>query len=197
MLILASASPRRREMLERVGISVTVMPADIDEQEHPREAPGDYVMRVARSKAIALGQRLVDEQRPVLAADTTVTINGNILGKPTDGVDAARMLHQLSGRTHHVLTAFALYRGGVSVTEQVVITDVQFVPLSAAWVSGYVASGEWRGKAGGYALQGIAAAMVSAVHGSVTNVIGLPLAEVLIALQAVGVPAQFANGIPQ
>jgi septum formation protein len=178
MLILASASPRRREMLERVGISVTVMPADIDEQEHPREAPGDYVMRVARSKAIALGQRLVDEQRPVLAADTTVTINGNILGKPTDGVDAARMLHQLSGRTHHVLTAFALYRGGVSVNEQVV-------------------SGEWRGKAGGYALQGIAAAMVSAVHGSVTNVIGLPLAEVLIALQAVGVPAQFANGIPQ
>ena len=189
-LILASASPRRRELLERVGLALEVRPADVDETPLPGEPPRAYVARVARAKAQALA-------RPgawVLAADTTVTIDGAILGKAADGAEAAAMLRRLSGRVHEVITAFTLL--GDAARDEVVASEVAFVALDEPTIAAYVASGEWRGKAGAYAIQGIGAALVREVRGSVTNVIGLPLAEVLAALRAAGGPTpDLARGI--
>jgi len=189
-LILASASPRRRELLERVGLALEVRPADVDETPLPGEAPRAYVARVARAKAQAIA-------RPgawVLAADTTVTIDGAILGKAADGPEAAAMLRRLSGRVHEVITGFTLL--GDAARDEVVASEVELVALDEPTIAAYVASGEWRGKAGAYAIQGIAAAFVRSVRGSVTNVIGLPLVEVLDALRAVGTPgARLAHGI--
>jgi septum formation protein len=191
MLILASASPRRRELLERVGIAIEVIPADVDETPRAGEAPRAYVARIADAKVRA-GAR---SGRWVLAADTTVTIDGEILGKAATGDDAAAMLRQLSGRVHEVITAFALE--GHRPQRGVVATEVEFSTIDDAAIAGYVASGEWRGKAGAYAIQGIAAAFVRAVRGSVTNVIGLPLAEVLDALHAAGAPGpEWAHARP-
>jgi septum formation protein len=198
LLLLASASPRRRELLERVGLAIEVDPANIDERPHDHEAPDAYVARIARSKATAIARGRAD--RWVLAADTTVTLDGEIFGKAETPEEAAAMLRRLSGRTHQVLTAFAVIgeRGGQAcVREGLVASDVAMIELDAATVADYVASGEWRGKAGAYALQGIAAALVREVRGSVTNVIGLPLAEVLAALREVGAPLpRLAAGIP-
>lgn len=189
-LILASASPRRRELLERVGLALEVRPADVDETPLPGEAPRAYVARVARAKAQAIA-------RPgawVLAADTTVTIDGAILGKAADGAEAAAMLRRLSGRVHEVITAFTLI--GEAARDEVVASEVAFVALDEPTIAAYVASGEWRGKAGAYAIQGIGAALVREVRGSVTNVIGLPLAEVVAALREAGGPApDLARGI--
>jgi septum formation protein len=190
-LLLASASPRRRELLERVGVPLEVRPADVDEDPRAGEAPDAYVARIARDKAHAV-------TRPggqfVLAADTTVTIDGAILGKAATGEEASGMLRVLSGRVHQVITAFAIVGDDV-LREGLVATDVAVVPIDAAAIADYVASGEWRGKAGAYAIQGIAAAFVRSVRGSVTNVIGLPLVEVLDALRAVGAPsARLAHG---
>ncbi len=197
VLVLASASPRRRELLERVGLALTVRPADVDEQALAGEDPGAYVARIARAKAAAVA-RAPDEW--VLAADTTVTIDGAILAKAGSPDEAAAMLRQLSGRTHQVLTAFAIAgeQGGAPVRrEALVATDVTFITLDDATVADYVACGEWRGKAGAYAIQGIGAALVAGVRGSVTNVIGLPLVEVLAALRDAGGPtARFAAGAP-
>lgn len=196
-LVLASASPRRREMLERVGISVEIQPADIDETPRPGEDPESYVARIARGKAEAIGRR---SGRWVLAADTTVTINGEILGKAESPDEAAAMLRRLSDRTHRVLTAFVLLgeRGGEPhLREQVVASQVSIAELDAATIADYVACGEWRGKAGAYAVQGIAAGLVTGVNGSVTNIAGLPLAEVLAALREVGGPLpRFTAGNP-
>lgn len=191
-LILASASPRRREMLERVGVAIEVLPADIDETPHGREDPQAYVARIAVAKATVLAA--AHPTRWVLAADTTVTIDGTILGKAEDGAEAAVMLRQLSGRTHLVITGFAI--AGPTARVATVTSEVDVVALDEAMIADYVASGEWRGKAGAYAIQGIAAAFVRNVRGSVTNIIGLPLVEVLEALRAVGAPsARLANGI--
>jgi septum formation protein len=196
-LLLASASPRRRELLERVGLALEVHPADVDERPHDGEAPDVYVARIARAKAIAIPRR---SDLWVLAADTTVTLDGAILGKAESPEEAAEMLRRLSGRTHQVLTAFVVLgeRDGRScVRDGLVSSDVAMVELDAATVADYVASGEWRGKAGAYALQGIAAALVREVRGSVTNVVGLPLAEVLAALREVGAPLpRLAAGVP-
>lgn len=196
-LLLASASPRRRELLERVGLRIEVRPADVDETPLAGEPPAVYVARVARAKAEAIA-------RPagawVLAADTTVTVDGDILGKAADPAEAAAMLRRLAGRAHQVMTAFALAgeRAGQPVLrEGVVVTDVVFIELDDAAIADYVASGEWQGKAGAYAIQGIGAALVARVVGSVTSVIGLPLAEVLAALREVGgPPARLATGAP-
>ncbi|HEY1814178.1 MAG TPA: Maf family protein [Kofleriaceae bacterium] len=188
-LILASASPRRRELLERVGVPIEVAPADVDETPHDREDPRAYVVRIADAKARAAAR----PGRFVLAADTTVTIDGAILGKAADGAEAAAMLRRLSGHVHQVITAFAI----TGLATRTIATDVEMLALDDAAIADYVASGEWRGKAGAYAIQGIAAAFVRAVRGSVTNVIGLPLAEVLEALVEAGAPsAQLAKGIP-
>ena len=196
-LLLASASPRRRELLERIGVAIEVHPADVDERAEDGEAPEAYVARIARAKAIAIARR---SDLWVLAADTTVTLDGAILGKAESPEEATRMLRWLSGRTHQVLTAFVLVgeRDGRScVREGLVSSDVAMVDLDAPTLADYVASGEWRGKAGAYAIQGIGAALVREVRGSVTNVVGLPLAEVVAALREVGAPQpRLAAGIP-
>lgn len=185
-LVLASASPRRQELLTRVGLVFNIQPADIDETPHRGEAPRDYVVRMAREKvqaAARLGQF-------TLAADTTVVQGDMILGKAANDAEARAMLTQLSQGPHVVYTAFALADDTRVVHEEVVATTVHW-QATPAQVDAYVASGEWRGKAGAYALQGIGAALVSSIEGSVTNVVGLPLFEVLRALAAQGVTARF------
>lgn len=192
-LLLASASPRRRELLERVGITLEVRPADIDETPLPDEDPSLYVARIAGEKARAVTRR---PGQWVLAADTTVTIDRKILGKAGSPGEAKQMLQPLSGRVHQVITAFTLL--GDSHHDGLVASDVEMIAMTDELIADYVASGEWRGKAGAYAIQGIGAALVREVRGSVTNVIGLPLVEVLAAMRAVGAPsASFARGVPQ
>jgi septum formation protein len=196
-LLLASASPRRRELLERVGVPIEVRPADVDEAPLHAEDPSAYVTRIARAKAHAVMRR---PGQWVLAADTTVTIDRLILAKADSPEEAAAMLRTLSGRVHQVITAFTLVGDidDVPFTEdRLIASDVAMIELSDGTLAEYVASGEWRGKAGAYAVQGIGAALVREVRGSVTNVIGLPLVEVLEALRAVGAPsARFSSGIP-
>lgn len=192
MLILASASPRRKELLERVGVEVVVRPAAVDESMLPGEAPLAYVRRVAAAKAAAVA---LPENAWALAADTIVAADGVVYGKATGESDAARMLRALAGRTHQVTTAVVL-RGPTDHALEVT-TAVELVACDEAAIADYVASGEWRDKAGAYAVQGIAAALVRAVHGSITNVIGLPLAEVVALLRATGAAeVAFARGRP-
>ena len=195
-LVLASASPRRREMLERIGLAIEVHPGDVDERVTPGEAPGAYVARIARAKA----DSAPCGARWVLAADTTVTLDGAILGKAESAEHAADMVRHLAGRTHQVLTAFVLIGRRDDVErrrEGVVSTDVALIDLDAETVADYVASGEWRGKAGGYAIQGIGAALVREIRGSVTNVVGLPVVEVVAALRELGGPLpRFSAGVP-
>jgi septum formation protein len=184
-LILASASPRRLELLERLGLAVRVEATDLDEQPLPEEAPRAYAGRLAREKSAAAVARVGAEDPAVLAADTVVVCDGAIFGKPVDDGDAAAMLGRLAGRRHEVMTAFAIrYRG--ALVERVVSTAVTFRLIAPDEVAAYVASGEWRGKAGGYAIQGIAAVFATEVRGSITNVIGLPLAEAIADLRAAG-----------
>jgi septum formation protein len=188
-LVLASASPRRRELLERLGLALLVAAVDIDETPQAGERPLDYVRRVAGGKCdAAVARGIGDARLAVLAADTTVIAAseaGFILGKPADAADARRMLERLAGRKHEVATAYRI-RFGERAVERTVTTVVSFRALMPAEIEAYVASGEWRGKAGGYAVQGIAGAFVTELRGSHTNVIGLPLAEVLADLQALG-----------
>jgi len=191
-LLLASASPRRREMLERVGVPLEVRAADIDESWHEGEDPAAYVARIARDKARAVVRQ---PGQWVLAADTTVTIDRKILAKAADGAEAAAMLRLLSGRVHQVTTAVTIL--GETTRDLLVTTDVDVIALDETAITGYVASGEWRGKAGAYAIQGIAAAFIREVRGSVTNVMGLPLVEVLEALRTLGAPGpDLAAGKP-
>jgi septum formation protein len=188
-LVLASASPRRRELLEQLGLALVVAAAEIDETPLPGERPADYVRRVAGAKCDAVAAARAGSPLPVLAADTTVVAPGDagpmILGKPADADDARRMLARLAGRRHEVATAYRI-RVADKLVERTVTTVVGFRALTPAEIEAYVASGEWRGKAGGYAVQGIAGAFVTELRGSHTNVIGLPLAEVLADLQAAG-----------
>jgi septum formation protein len=190
MLVLASASPRRKEMLERIGVPIEVRPADVDETQHADEAPLAYVTRVARAKADAAPGAWV------LAADTIVELDGRVLGKAADAAEARAMLRALRGRRHRVTTAWVL-RGPHARDEGTVTSEVVMTAFPDEDLEGYVASGEWRGKAGAYAVQGIAAALVQEVHGSITNVIGLPLAEVAAALRKAGAPGpRLAHGVP-
>ncbi len=193
MLVLASASPRRKELLERIGVPVAVRPADVDETQAPGEAALDYVQRIARAKAAAVA---VDASAFVLAADTIVELGGRVFGKAADAAEARAMLAALRGRRHRVITAWVLR--GPRPAEGLATSEVDMVDASDHELDDYVASGEWRGKAGAYAVQGIGAALIAAVHGSITNVIGLPLAEVSAALRAAGAPApRYAQGHPQ
>ena len=195
MLILASASPRRRELLERVGVVFEVDPADADETRHPREPPAAYAARVAAEKARAVAARRAGAS--VLAADTVVVVDGDVLGKAADEREARAMLVRLSGRTHVVTTAVCLLVPDAAERHLAVHTQVVVRELGARELDGYLASGEWRGKAGAYAVQGIGAGLVRTVHGSYTNVVGLPLVEVLEALEAAGVGrADFTRGVP-
>jgi septum formation protein len=194
-LVLASASPRRLELLRRVGLELEVSPAAIDETPQIAERPSACALRLASEKAAVAAAVLPG--RWVLAADTVVEVDGIMLGKPEDAASAAAMLAQLAGRTHRVVTGYAIRGPEGASTARAVTTEVDFRDLDPEEIDGYVASGEWRGKAGGYAAQGIAAAFVTAVRGSFTNVIGLPLAEVLADLAQTGaIRADLARGVP-
>jgi septum formation protein len=181
-LVLASASPRRRELLEQLGLVLDVTPANVDETPHPGERPSDYVKRVAAAKCDAIAAARPTDL-PIVAADTIVIVDGTILGQPADEADARRMLLALAGRRHDVTTAYKIsFRG--RALERSVTTTVSFRSLRPTEVDAYLACGEWRGKAGGYAVQGRAGAFATEMRGSHTNVIGLPLAELLADLQA-------------
>ena len=173
-VILASASPRRAELLGAAGIPFTVRPVDVDERPRADEAPVDYVVRVALDKVQAC---VAAPDAVVLAADTAVVVDGCILGKPADPADAARMLRTLSGRAHDVLTGVAVRRGARTAVE-VCSTGVTFAPLSDDDIAWYVASGEPADKAGAYAVQGLASRFVERIDGSYSNVVGLPVALV-------------------
>ncbi len=182
MLILASASPRRAELLAAAGVEFTVRAADIDETIQSHESPHDYVLRLSREKACAVAEG----NELVLAADTTVVINGQIAGKPVDAEDARRMLHSLSGQWHEVLTAVSLLRAG-SVLSDIASTRVKFAELSDAEIDWYVSTGEPMDKAGAYAIQGHASLFVERIEGSYSNVVGLPVQMVYRLARQMGV----------
>lgn len=184
-LVLASSSPRRRELLQQIGVEFDVRVCPVDETPLPAEDPQAYVRRLAIIKAQA--SVLADDQRPVLGADTTVVCDGQILGKPENLADAQRILGMLSGRRHQVLTAIALVHG-TSVLSEVVSTDVLFRTISPAEIAQYWASGEPCDKAGAYGIQGKGAVFVSRIEGSYSAVVGLPLAETAALLTKSGVP---------
>ena len=175
-LVLASASPRRAELLKTAGFTFEVRPADVDETPRPGEAPGPYALRVARDKASVAAAHVTDDAC-VLAADTVVVIGGRILGKPASHDDARGMLAALSGNVHEVLTAVVI-RNRDREDSEVVSTRVRFVPLTAAEIDWYVRSGEPDGKAGAYAIQGLGSRFVDWIEGSWSNVVGLPVATV-------------------
>jgi nucleoside triphosphate pyrophosphatase len=176
-LILASASPRRAELLTSAGFAFDVMPADVDEVPLSGEPPRDYALRVARDKVRAVCDKCRDPASVVLGADTVVVAGGEILGKPDDSGDARRMLRLLSGTVHDVLTAVAIRQASMERTE-VVTTRVWFQSLDDAEISWYADSGEPEGKAGAYAIQGRAARFIERIDGSWSNVVGLPVATV-------------------
>lgn len=187
-LCLASASPRRRELLASIGVEVEVCPVAIDESAQSSEMPAQYVTRLARDKAMA-GMRL--SSLPVLGSDTAVVHAGRILGKPRDREHAAEMLEMLSGSTHEVLTAVAV-SGPVGVLEACVATRVSMREITADEIDAYWKTGEPVDKAGGYAIQGLAAVFVSRIEGSHSAVVGLPLFETAELLQRQGVPLWMA-----
>lgn len=182
-LVLGSTSPRRLELLRLAGFEPVVRPAEVDETHRDGESPSDYVLRLARLKCAAV-RREPDEV--VLAADTTVVLDGEVLGKPRDPADAAAMLRRLSGRSHEVITAVAVLgpRGG---EEALVSTEVHMAVLDDAAIERYVATGEPLDKAGAYGIQGVAQVLVRAVHGSWTNVVGLPAVETVELLRRAGI----------
>jgi septum formation protein len=175
-LVLASASPRRRELLSRLGLVFEVVAPDVDETPLDGERPAELVRRLAVAKATVVDGAVV------LAADTTVEADGEILGKPDDAADARRMLGLLAGRSHEVHTGVAV-RAGERLEVELVTTTVTFTPISPRALEWYVGTGEPMDKAGGYAIQGAGGVFVDAVHGSVSNVVGLPLATVARLLQ--------------
>jgi septum formation protein len=188
-LVLASASPRRRELLGQLGLRFTVAAADIDETPRPDEAPEAYVLRLAREKARAVASRFPGAW--VLAADTTVVLGRELLGKPRDAAEAREMLSRLSGRTHEVHTGVAL--AGRAEEALVVRTRVTFRTLGPEEIAWYASSGEPLDKAGAYAVQGKGGFLVEALEGSPTNVIGLPLGETLALLARAGVPLPWST----
>ena len=183
--ILGSASPRRRELLAQLGVVPdAILPPDIDEDPRRAELPRPYCVRLAREKAWAVA---ADPDDIVLTADTTVALGRRILGKPRDAAEAAQFLLALGGRRHQVITAVAVRRGD-QLWERDSVSAVKMKRLSDAELNAYLSGGEWQGKAGGYAIQGRAAAFVPWISGSFTGIVGLPLAETAVLLQAAGYP---------
>ena len=196
-IYLASQSPRRSQLLSQLGVEHRLLlPDDAEDSEAlevvlPGEAPLDYVQRVTALKLQAAQARLLRRQlppAPILCSDTTVALGRSILGKPQDAADAARMLGRLAGRSHRVMTAIALGTGvlgeGARVVRACSVSRVTFAPLSQAQIDAYVASGEPMGKAGAYAVQGLAAAFIARIDGSYSGIMGLPLFETAQALRA-------------
>ena len=181
-LILASASPRRRELLVQAGFTFEVFPAHVNEDTRPGEDPTAYVVRLARDKAEAVYAKLRDPEAIILGADTTVTLDGHILAKPEDAPDALRMLRLLSGRTHRVITGVAITSAtGTEVAAEV--TGVQFATLTDGEIADYIATGEPTDKAGAYGIQGYAGKWIPRIEGCYFNVVGLPLALVSTMLE--------------
>jgi septum formation protein len=186
LIYLASASPRRSTLLSQVGIAHAVRPVDIDESIVTGETPALYVRRLAAQKAEALwGQLATDERLPVLGADTSVAIDDEILGKPVDEQDCARMLRRLSARTHRVYTAIALRHDG-GCDQRLNVSDVSFRALEDAEISSYWRTGEPLGKAGAYAVQGLAALFIERITGSFSGIMGLPIFETGELLRGIG-----------
>ncbi|MEW6562365.1 MAG: nucleoside triphosphate pyrophosphatase [Pseudomonadota bacterium] len=198
-IYLASQSPRRRELLKQIGIHFEVLllrnglqrGMDVDETPLPGEAPADYVRRISCAKADAgcTALRARNKQSfPVLAADTTVTLDGRIIGKPTDRDNAAEILRMLSGRQHEVLTAVAVATEH-KLEQRLSVTQVRFATLSEERIHRYLLTSEWHDKAGAYGIQGYAGAFVERIEGSYSGVVGLPLSETVELLHAFGYPA--------
>ena len=184
-LILGSGSPRRRELLAQLGVVADdTRPPEIDETPVDSELPRPYCVRMAREKAAAVKAR---DHDVVLAADTTVALGRRILGKPENAEEAEAFLRLMSGRRHKVITAVCVRRGS-KLWERDVVTAVRMKRLSDVEVAGYLATGDWQGKAGGYGIQGPAGALIPWIQGSFTAVVGLPLAETATLLQAAGYP---------
>ena len=195
MLHLASKSPRRRELLAKLGLDFGVLDLDLPETPAPGEPPDDYVRRVAREKAGA-GLLLVVGQpgAVVLGADTEVILDGRVYGKPADAADAAQMLRSLSGRTHRVVSAVSVVDAGREL-QAVSVSEVRFAALSEDDIADYLDTGEWAGKAGAYAIQGRAQAFIAHLSGSYSGVMGLPLHETAGLLREIGaMPARAVAG---
>jgi septum formation protein len=175
-LVLASASPRRRELLQGLGLAFTIRPADLDETPFPNEEPGPYVLRLAKAKAAAV----VQPGEIALAADTVVVLDGELLGKPTDAQDAEKMLAKIAGKEHQVYTGVALHHAAEPAreTSNLTLSNVRMAPMTPETIAWYVATGEPMDKAGSYAVQGLGALFVEAIEGNYTNVVGLPLPAV-------------------
>jgi septum formation protein len=178
-LTLASGSPRRRQLLEMLGIPVRVVPSNVPEVRQPAETPLDYVERLAREKALGVRGRLV------LGADTTVIVRDEVLEKPADEADALRMLGKLQGRTHQVVTSVALASGG-RIHQATDVTNVRFRRMSEDFLRAYVATGEPMDKAGAYGIQGYGAALVERIEGDFFSVMGLPIRLVLRLMEEAG-----------
>ncbi len=186
-VILASQSPRRVAILKQMGIDCVVMPADIDESQLASESPTDYVLRLAKQKALAIQQQLNGQfsDMPILAADTTVALGDSIFGKPENDADALRMLKQLSGTQHQVHTAVAgVFNQQIELA--LCTTLVEMMPLSDAMIAAYIATKEHADKAGSYAIQGLAGSWIKRIDGSYTGVMGLPVHETAIILKKLG-----------
>lgn len=184
-LILGSASPRRKELLAQIGVTASdIRPADVDETPLPREKPRVYCNRVTRSKIDAL---TLSENEVGLCGDTTVAVGTRILGKPDDADQAHAYLSLLSGRKHRVITAVAV-RHGDQIWQRDVVSIVKMKPLSADEIDAYLATNDWQGKAGGYAIQGPAGAFIPWISGSYSAIMGLPVFETAMLLRAAGVP---------
>jgi septum formation protein len=183
-LTLASSSPRRRQLLEMLGMTVRVVPPNVPEVRRPVETPVDYVERLAREKALAVSGRLV------LAADTTVVVRDEVLEKPVDTSDALRMLRKLQGRTHQVVTSVALV-ADEAIHQATDVTNVVFRRMEESFLEAYVATGEPMDKAGAYGIQGYGAALVERIDGDFFSVMGLPIRLVLDLLEQAGRPYRF------
>jgi len=183
-LILASASPRRRQLLAACGCPFAVRPADVDEALRPHESAADYVARVAADKAQAIHQQF--PANFVLGCDTSVVLDERILGKPNDDAEAIAMLEALSGRAHQVLSAVVLIGPNRQQWAALSVTEVVFAPLPPGWIASYVSSGNGRNKAGAYGIQNEAGLWVSRIEGSYSGVVGLPLFETAQLLRHAG-----------
>ncbi len=188
-LILASASPRRLDLLQQIGVTPDlVRSVDVDESSGPNELPREAVKRLALEKAEAAKSLRRSPRDIILTADTIVACGRRILGKPQDEAGASRMLQLLSGRRHRVMTSVCLVGAGDVITSRTVVTRVSFKRLSDEEIAAYLASGEWDGKAGAYGIQGYAEVFVRALEGSYSNVVGLPLHETANLLKGAGYP---------
>jgi septum formation protein len=193
-IILASQSPRRRELLASIGLTFDVMPSDVPEVHQPGESPEEYVARLSRDKAAAITAK--HEDAWIIAADTTVLLGDELLEKPADDTDARRMLAAIAGKTHIVYSGVTLQNASRGWREtRVAESEVRMLPLDERDIAWYVSTGEPRDKAGAYAVQGIGAMFIDSIHGSYTNVVGLPLALLFQMLRRAGIDLVRESGV--